>query len=180
MIRCRSRCCYHQEMRPLNLSSLALPLLATFTLAACNPTYNWREHTSQAGGYTVLFPAKPASLTRSVDLDRLRVDMTMTAAQVDGATFAVGSASAPDAARAQAAVPALRTALLRNIGADDDAAQDASQVDMQGRGADGQPIHLTGRFAARGVRVYQVIVVRKPGAVPPEQVEQFLTSFKPL
>lgn len=167
-------------MRPLNLFPFYVPLLAACTLAACNPTYNWREHTSQAGGYTVLFPAKPASLTRAVDLDGLQVDMTMTAAQVEGATFAVGSVSAPDAARAQAALPALRTALLRNIGADDDAVQDASQVDAQGRGADGQPVHLTGRFAARGARVYQVIVVGQPGAVPLEQVEQFLTSFKPL
>lgn len=167
-------------MRPPNLFTFALPLLAAFTLAACNPTYNWREHTSQASGYTVLFPAKPASVTRAVDLDGLRVDMTMTAAQVEGATFAVASASAPDAARTEAALAAMRTAMLRNIGADDGAAPDASEVDAQGRGADGRPVHLTGRFAARGVRVYQVIVLRKPGVVPPEQVEQFLTSFKPL
>jgi hypothetical protein len=36
----------------------------------------------------VMFPAKPASFTRTIDLDGAQVSMTMTAADVDGATFA--------------------------------------------------------------------------------------------
>ena len=149
-------------------------------LAGCNPTYNWRDHTSQEGAYKVLFPARPASVTRPVDLDGLTVQMTMTAAEVDGVTFAVGSATAPDAARARAALPAMRTALLRNIGAPDAPPRDAASIDVQGRGADGRPVRLVGRCAARGVRIYQVIVLGAPGAAPPEQVEQFLASFSPL
>lgn len=154
---------------------LALPL------AACNPTYNWREHTSRDGGYTVLFPAKPSSFARPIELDGLRVQMTMTAAEVDGATFAVGSATAPDAARARAALPAMRRALLRNIGAGGDAApagQDGLRVEALGAG-NGQPLRLSGRFEARGERFYQVIVLGKAGATPDEEIEQFLTSFKP-
>jgi hypothetical protein len=38
-------------------------------------------------------------------------------------------------------------------------------------------VRLVGRFEARGKRFYQVIVLGKPDAMPPEQVEQFLTSF---
>lgn len=151
-------------------------MLAAALLAGCNPTYNWREHTNQEGRYKVLFPAKPASFTRPVDLAGLPVSMTMTAAQVDGSTFAVGTAVAPDAARAAAALPAMRTALLRNIGAADVASAAGLQVDAQGSGS-GKPMHLRGRFEARGARIYQVIVVGPAGAVPPEQVDQFLTSF---
>ncbi|MBQ5949307.1 hypothetical protein [Massilia sp. ST3] len=155
--------------------------LATL-LAACNPTYNWREVSSQDGAYTVLFPAKPSSFTRSVDLNGLRVDMTMTAAEAEGVTFAVGSGTAPDAAAAQAALPAMRQALLRNIGAKEDAAAPDNKgrlaVDATGTG-NGQPVRLVGSFEARGVRFYQVIVLGKRSAVAPEQAEQFLTSFKP-
>jgi hypothetical protein len=112
--------------------------------------------------------------------------MTMTATEVEGTTFAVGTAVAPDAALAQATLPAMRQALLRNIGAADtgDAAastrpaKPAMDVDATGKG-NGAPVRLVGRFAAKGTRMYQVIVVGKPNAMPPEQIEQFLTSFAP-
>jgi len=193
-------CCYHGAMRTpchvlpgprraaFRASGLLAPaLLASvlLALAGCNPTYNWREHASQDGRYKVLFPAKPASVTRPVDVGGLRVEMTMTAAEVDGATFAVGSATAPDAARARAALPAMRTALLRNIGVDDAppaGPADGLQVDARGINANmggGKPVHLRGRFEARGARFYQVIVLGPADATPPEQVEQFLTSFAP-
>lgn len=173
-------------MRPLTLlraraALMATAVLAATLLAACNPTYNWRDHASPDGAYKVLFPAKPATFTRPVDLDGLKVEMTMTAAEVDGVTFAVGSATAPDAARAQAALTAMRRALLRNIGAADASdvpAKDGLQVDASGN-SNGRPVQLNGRFVARGARMFQVIVLGRPGATPPEQVEQFLTSFTP-
>jgi hypothetical protein len=160
---------------------MATTVLAALLLAGCNPTYNWRDHSAADGAWKALFPAKPASFTRTVDLDGLEVEMTMTAAEVEGATFAIGSASAPDAAQAQAALPAMRRALLRNIGvaaAPVPATQDGLQVDASGTG-NGRPVQLHGRVVARGARIYQVIVLGKPGTPPPEQVEQFLTSFTP-
>ncbi|MGF6180379.1 hypothetical protein ABIB42_001382 [Massilia sp. UYP32] len=176
-------------MRPPNpfrmrLRFLVPAMLAASLLAGCNPTYNWREHTSQEGRYKILFPAKPATFTRAVDLDGLRVEMTMTAAEVDGATFAVGAATAPDAARARAALPAMRLALLRNIGAGAEAApapvaRDGLRVQATGA-ANGKPMRLHGRFEARGERFYQVIVLGPANATPPEQVDQFLSSFAPL
>ncbi|MGF6274422.1 hypothetical protein ABIB38_002802 [Massilia sp. UYP11] len=169
----------------MRLRILVPAMLAASLLAGCNPTYNWREHTSQEGRYKILFPAKPATFTRAVDLDGLRVEMTMTAAEVDGSTFAVGAATAPDAARARAALPAMRLALLRNIGAGEDAEpaapapQDGLRVEAAGA-ANGKPMRLHGRFEARGERFYQVIVLGPANATPPEQVDQFLSSFAPL
>lgn len=176
-------------MRPHTLfpargALMATAVLAATLLAGCNPTYNWRDHASPDGAWKALFPAKPTTFARSVDLDGLRVEMTMTAAEVAGVTFAVGSASAPDGARAQAALPAMRRALLRNIGKDADvtpatpATHDELQVDATGS-SNGRPMRLQGRFVARGARVFQVIVLGKPDTAPPEQVEQFLTSFTP-
>ena len=102
-------------MRPSPVRALQIVpiLLAGALLAGCNPAYNWRDYTSEDSRFKALFPAKPATLTRTVDLNGLQVEMTMTAAKVDNTTFAVGTAVAPDAARAQAALPAMRLALLR-------------------------------------------------------------------
>jgi hypothetical protein len=167
-------------------SSLVALLLASVLLGACSPKYNWRDYASPDVSYRVMFPAKPASFTRTIDLDGMQVSMTMTAAEVDGTTFAVGAAEAPDEARARAALPAMMQALTRNIGAGaaqatvnaDASGKASSEIDVTGN-SKGTPVRLVGHFEARGKRFYQVIVLGKANAVPPEQVEQFLTSFKP-
>lgn len=179
-------------MTTRSLTALAA-LLPALLLAACSPKYNWRDYASPDASYRVQFPAKPASFTRDIDLDGLRVPMTMTAADIDGATFAVGTAEAPDAARAQAAVEAMNLALLRNIGVTDTRRTASSSASASATGADsratidvdatgkanGQPTRLVGHFEAHGKRFYQVIVMGQPKAMPQDQVEQFLSSFKP-
>jgi hypothetical protein len=180
--------CYHRFMKirlPSSAPAVFLAvLLASALLSACNPTYNWRDYASPDAPYRVMFPAKPASFTRTIDLDGMQVSMTMTAAEVDGTTFAVGTAEAPDDARARAALPAMMQALTRNIGAS--GAQAKARADANGKAASdldvtgasrGTPVRLVGHFEARGKRFYQVIVLGKANAVPPEQIEQFLTSF---
>jgi hypothetical protein len=156
--------------------------------AGCSPKYNWRNFASPDDHYRVLFPARPSSVTRTIDLDGIRVAMTMTAVDIDGATFAVGAAVAPDAERAQAALAAMQTALVRNIDAtvtsekvaaasSDGATRAARDIDAQGK-QNGVPMRLVAHFEARGKRLYQVIVLGKPASMPAEQVDQFLSSFK--
>ncbi|WP_229425443.1 hypothetical protein [Massilia sp. Se16.2.3] len=140
--------------------------LAGALLLGCNPTYNWRDYSSPEAPFRVMFPAKPSTHTRSVNLDGMRVEMTMTAAEVEGVTFAVGTGMAPDTARAQAAVAAMKTAMVRNIGAtvqreDARAASGSGEeartsIDIEALGnAHGQPTRLRGHFEARGKRFYQ-------------------------
>lgn len=162
-------------------------------LAACSPKYNWRDYTSPDGSYRVMFPGKPASYTRSVDLDGLRVDMTMTATEVDGAMYAVGAAQAPDPARAQAALAAIKTALLHNIGATstretsaaaaavtDGAPTDAASSNVTASGVlNGVKMQLVGHFEARGKRIYQVVVMGPAKSVESDPADQFISSFKP-
>jgi uncharacterized Zn-binding protein involved in type VI secretion len=159
-------------------------LLASVLLGACSPKYNWRDYASPDAPYRVMFPAKPASFTRTIALNGAQVSMTMTAADVDGATFAVGAAEAANEAQAVAALPAMMQALLKNIGAGDTqgklhadpAGKTVADVDATGK-VNGAPVRLVGHFEARGKRAYQIIVLGKPDAMPAEQVEQFLTSF---
>lgn len=164
-------------------------VLAATLLAGCNPTYNWRDYSSPDAPYRVMFPAKPASHTRSVDLGGNKVEMTMTAAEVEGVMFAVGTGLAADAAGAQAAVDAMKTAMVRNIGASvqRESASAASSgapesarksIDIEATGSgNGGPMQLTGHFESRGKRFYQVIVLGKAKAVSPEQTEHFMKSF---
>jgi len=164
--------------------SLAVALF----LSGCNPTYNWRDYSSADAPYRIMFPAKPVTHTRAIDLNGMQVEMTMTAAEVEGAMFAVGTGVAPDAAQAQAAVAAMKTALVRNIGAKverestaaagTNAADTNAAVDIDAIGsANGQPMKLRGHFEARGKRFYQVIVMGKASAMSAEHTDQFISSF---
>jgi hypothetical protein len=161
--------------------SLLLALLAAAALAACSPEYNWRDYSSPTAPYRVMFPGKPDSHTRSVDLGGLTVDMTMTATEVKGVMYAVGSAELPDAARTPAALTAMQSAMLRNIGATPSAAgpAPAARIDIDAKGIrNGTPMRLVAHFEARGKRVYQVIVLGKASSIPAEQAKQFMSSFK--
>ena len=127
-----------------------------------------------------MFPDKPSSHTRNIDVGGMKVDMTMTAVDIDGITFAVGSAEAPDAAQALAALPAMKTALINNIGAKIKSEKaSATTIDIDAAGLrKGTPMRLTGHFEARGPRFYQVIVLGPEAQLSQENIDMFLTSFK--
>jgi hypothetical protein len=175
-----------------SLTSLTLAGLACLAMAACSPAFNWRDYSSTDAPYRVMFPDKPASHTRSIDLNGLKVDMTMTAAQVDGSMFAVGTAEAPDAERAEAALQAMKTALVRNLGAtitsEKASAKAASSSAGSTRSAaldidavgnqNGTPMRLVGHFESRGKRFYQVIVMGKEKDLSKENIDMFMSSFK--
>lgn len=163
-------------------------LACIFLLAACSPKYNWREVRGTTAPFVVTLPAKPASHARQVDLDGLKVTMTMTAAEVDDVTFAVGSVELSDPSQAQQALLAMKTALVRNINGEVRHEQSStagttpfvieieagSPPDRRGRSR-----LLLGHFIAKEQRAYQVIVVGDEKNVSREAAETFFTSFKP-
>ena len=181
-------------MRPSFYKTITLAALAGLSLAACSPQYNWRDYSSPDAPFRAIFPDKPATHTRSIDLNGLKVDMTMTAAQIDGNMFAVGTAEAPDAAQAEAALAAMNTALVNNIGAtvtSEKVAKAASAsgssstrsaaIDIVATGVQkGEPMRLVGHFESRNKRFYQVIVMGKEKELSKENVDMFMSSFKLL
>lgn len=173
-------------MAKIHFSSL---LAATvFALAACTPKYDWREVRGTNAPYTVALPAKPSSMSRPINLDGLQFSMTMTAAEVDGVTFAVGSAELPDAAKSQIALNALKTALVKNIGgtlrhekaSDPSATPTTIDIEAVGSAVPGsdQARLLIARFVAKDRHVYQLVVAGKEKSVSRDAVDTFLTSFK--
>ena len=179
-------------MRTSPFKTIVCAALACAALVACDPKFNWRDYASQDAPFRVMFPGKPATHTRTVDLDGMKVEMTMTAAQVDGTMFAVGTAVAPDADKAEAALTAMKTALVKNIGATIKSekagkasamagakAARSAAIDIEATGTqNGTPMRLIGHFESRDKRFYQVVVMGKEKDVSKENVEQFMSSFK--
>ena len=166
------------------MKKFTLALLMAAALSACSPQYDWRDYRANDAPYAVLFPAKPASQTRTVKLGELDVSMTMTAAEVDGVVFAVGSAQLADAARAPAALEAMKTALVNNIAATvtkSAASASGAQtvLDIEAKGSrNGEPMLLIGRFIAKDKRIYQVIVMGREKSIVRDTVETWFASFK--
>ena len=173
--------------------TVLLPVLAaTMALAACSPKYNWRESSDNGAHFVVLLPGKPSGATRTVDLDGPKVEMSMIAAEVDGVTFAAGTAELADAAAAGRALDAMGTALLNNIGGkagekDGRAALPGKtegfsrtlELDAQGT-VRGRTLRLVARLAAKDRRVYQGLILGDKNAVTDENIETFFSSFKPI
>lgn len=163
-------------------------------LSACSPDYNWREIRPAGGDYHVMLPARPASMSRPIDLDGLAVTMTMNGARVGAYRFTVGAVVLPDAepaTRARAGA-AMRAAMVRNIAGRETAlaevqvpvldragrataTQAALRIEAAGR-VDGKPAHMTAQFAVRGARAWQAVVI---GPAPdPGPTLQFLDSLR--
>lgn len=167
-----------------------LAAIAVFGLSACTPTYDWREVRGTEAPFVILLPAKPATHARPIDLAGVPLTMTMTAAEVNGVTFAVGSAMLPDQAEPQAALDAMKTALIKNIGGtvrqersspvpgSRIPATDIEAVGNLNAEGGGQQRILYARFAEKDRRIYQAIVTGNEKTVTRDNVDTFFTSFK--
>ncbi|MTW05968.1 hypothetical protein GM668_28205 [Duganella ginsengisoli] len=153
-------------------------------VGGCSPKFDWRDYRNLGIPYTVLFPAKPATQSRNINLGDDKVSMHMAAAEIDGVTFAVGSAELPDATRAQMAIATMKNTMVKNINgtvtaeaAAADGRRTVTSIEAKGS-RNGEPMVLYGRFVAKDKWVYQAIVAGREKHVNKEAVDTFLTSFK--
>ncbi|HZW13707.1 MAG TPA: hypothetical protein VFF81_11015 [Noviherbaspirillum sp.] len=162
-------------------------LAGVLLLTACSPKYDWREVHGSSTPFAVVLPAKPASHTRNINLDGIQVNMTMTAAEVDGVTFAVGITELPDAMQAQKALDSMKTALVRNIGGTIRQEKSSTvngvpttEIEASGPAVPGaeQPRLMLARFIAQDRHAYQLVVVGQENAVERDAADAFFTSFK--
>ena len=173
-------------------TAIASLLASAAILAACSPKFDWREHRSPDTHFTALFPGKPAVLTREIDLDGKKVNLTMTASEVDGNTFAIGSAVLDNAEQAQAALPAMQTALLKNINGTVRSEKSASAASSTAAGIhqrsslsieasgtqQGKPVLLVGRFVAQDKHIFQIIILGEERKLSRDTIDTFMDSVK--
>lgn len=169
----------------LSFSVRLCSALLVLALAACSPSFNWREVRGNDAPYVVLLPAKPTRFARPVDLGGIKVEMNMTAAEVDDVNFAVASAKIEDAAQRQAALATMQAAMLRNISSDKHSEKavtlkggvPATEVIASGK-AGNTALVLHARFAMHGNRVYQAITLGPAARLSDETADTFLSSFE--
>lgn len=169
-------------------------LLAVCAGPACSPEYNWRELRFGDDRVMAMLPGKPADDARDIDLDGLKVRMSMHGAQAGGNAFAVAAVRLPSAddALRERVLAAMRAQMVRNLGGAERGAeaQPVPVVDGDGREvarapglrieaagqAQGKPAVLLGRFFGRGDRAWQAVVI---GPDPDrEQAKIFLESVR--
>lgn len=167
-------------------------IAAAFALTACSPKFDWREIHNEAAPYIVALPSKPATLVRNIDLNGIPVSMTMVASEVDGVTFAVGSAELPDAMLAQVSLSAMKTAMLNNISGtvkeektlmipssrSGKGSLVVTEIEALGSSGDTSSRILFARFVAKEKRVYQLIATGPEKTLTRDLADTFFTSFK--
>ncbi len=85
-------------------------------LAACGPTFNWRDVAIPSTALVALFPCKPDDAERTVAMAGEPQTLSMRSCKAGGVTFAVGHTRLKDAAQAAAALSQWREATLAGLG----------------------------------------------------------------
>jgi hypothetical protein len=148
---------------------------------------DWRQVRPAGLELEAMFPCRPASLSREVELAQRRLEMAMHACAAGGSTYAVGTLTLDDVRDVGPALKALREAAARNVGGSVIEAKSfqvpgatpqaqAARLMLAGKRPDGTEVveHL-GVFA-RGQRVFQAMVV---GDRPdPQAVSTFFDGLK--
>jgi len=164
-------------------------LLSALALAACSPTFNWREVRPEGSSLSLLLPCKPDKAEKIVPLGGQPTTLSMLGCDADGATFAVAMADVGDAARAaqvlaqwqdltlanMKAAPASRQPLPLNVPGASPGAP-ASRLQAQGQRADGTVVSGQAAYFAKGSQLFQVVMYAPH--ITPEVAETFFSSLK--
>jgi hypothetical protein len=139
-------------------------------LAACSPTYNWRELRLEGANLQAMMPCKPERAQRSVPLGSASAVLHMHSCEAGGHTFAVAWADVGDPSRTADALLMLRRASLAALRVDPDrvaapalqwkptvaGASDAQGLQVQGTAPGKGAIQMKAVHFSSGHTVYQV------------------------
>lgn len=163
-----------------------IALIALLALAACSPTYNWREVRTPEGGLKALLPCKPDQGTRTQNLGTQVVEVQMLGCEAGGALYAIAAASVGAQGQAGTVLSQWQARTLENMRTASPrvspfalagAAQDPAPVSVRalGVGPDGRAVTLQAVWFARGDRVYQAALYAE--TVREEQSEPFFSGL---
>jgi outer membrane murein-binding lipoprotein Lpp len=151
---------------------------------------NWRVISNSDSGYSATFPDKPVVASRDLNLAGLKVPLTLQAAVVDGAYFAVGVVELKGdlASKGKELNDALIQALANNVKVDKTEVEQkpwaglptVDWVNANGTLPDGSKARAVGRFFQHQNKVYEVILVGPDPKVDSATVTQFFSGFKLL
>ncbi len=115
-------------MRSTRVTCFLLMLVAcVLAVSGCSETYDWREVSPAQAPMKFMLPAKPAEMTRTINLKGLSVDMHMHGARAGGNMFTAAWVRLPGAGagaesvsdrqmQAGQALQAMKEGMINNIG----------------------------------------------------------------
>lgn len=162
------------------LPSLFRPWLApalAATLLACSPGLNWRELRLEKAGISLMFPCKPeheARIVRAGTASRPALEMGLAVCTAEGARFSLAWADVEDPAKLEPALMDMRASLIQRLHGQGQAPKPVNVPGMtpnpgamtQGvreASAEGQPVQAEVAVFARGLRVYQLVLLGPRG-----------------
>ncbi|QVQ25068.1 hypothetical protein [Achromobacter deleyi] len=152
-------------------------------LAACSPSYNWRELDVADGHVRAAFPARVSTDTRDLKLDTHTLQFTLASATVGEAVFAVGSAPLPpEIAANPAARQALGVALMRSLYTNMQAPPPTDwppygqEIEVRGK-AMGKPGWLQAKVWVTDTMLIEAVAAGTEESLPAERAREFLRSI---
>lgn len=177
---------------------LSFVLAVLLALAACSPTFNWRDTRPDDTRLALLFPCKPDKAEKKVALGGQPTNLRLLSCDAGDLTFAVTVADLGDATKTATALEQWQNATLLNmraspVAASGDAKADATQVTAfklpgaalqpaavmvkaRGRRADGAAVSGQALYFAQGSQVFQAVMYADK--IPAEAAETFFASLK--
>jgi hypothetical protein len=167
--------------------TLAASLAIACAVAACSPTFDWREVRTAQGGLAAMLPCKPEQGSRTVPMAGRDVNLQALSCSAGGATFALLAADTEDASRAGEVLAQWKTATLANLhspSAQETAFQppgarrvpQSLQVVASGQRADGSKVESHAAYFARGSYVFQAVIYADQ--IKSEAAEPFFSGLK--
>ncbi len=164
---------------------VAVPLGAMLT--ACSPTLDWREVRAEGSDAVALFPCKPSHEVRTVPIHGVATRMTLNACRAGDAFFSLAYADVGDPGQVTSVLEAFRLALAVNLGAAVEASAPAAvsgmtphpqaqRIKLRGQRPDGTAVHQEAVFFAKGLRVFQAVVMAPQ--LDAEAVDTFFDNLK--
>ena len=171
-------------MFPLRLCG-AMFLLAS--LAACSPTYNWRDVRVTPTSLQGMLPCKPDRGQRQVSLAGRQVDMHVLGCDAGGATFAIMFAEIGEPALAGAMLAQWKTAALANMRAASTqewlfrppgalGVAESVQLAASGQRPDGSAVMSRAAYFTQGTSVFQAAIYADQ--LVPGQVDTFFSGLR--
>lgn len=150
-------------------------------LAACYPTYNWRELPVADGLATLAFPAKADTAKRNIELAGMPVTFVLTSADVNDVVFSVGWAQLPTQSTPEqrvAAQRALTDSLAASIGQPAPSRAYEAEVFRLESSRDGRSLAIVARVLVHYDIVMRVVASGPPDVLTEDLAQEFMRSLK--
>ena len=161
-------------------------LLGLASLAACSPTFNWRDVRPDGARLSLLMPCKPDKAQKTVAMGGAPAELMLLSCDAGGVTFALAFTDVKDIAKTAPALAQWQSVTLANMKAAPNPATQAIKLTGLPTGAvlvkatglrpNGQAVSSQAAYFVQGTQVFQAVMYADK--IAPDVAETFLSGLK--